>query len=211
MWAVLGGQATIAGFLLGKGAWVEASDSNDDTALHLAARCAAVAGAVPTHVKKPRSQGTHACCPVALQASAAAFPSDMPRMQLCSPAASGIRAGRIQAAVPTAADTAAEAQVTEQTLYIENSENPLIIATLDIFDHCCRCGSREAVQALLAAAGRGRHPSIKDRNKRGLTPLGEALAAGHAAIAELLVTQVWRACLMCFSVCVSTAHAARVC
>ena len=39
-WAVLGDHAAIVAFLLGKGAWVEASDAHDDTPLHLAARCA---------------------------------------------------------------------------------------------------------------------------------------------------------------------------
>lgn len=38
-WAVLGDHAAIVAFLLGKGAWVEASDAHDDTPLHLAARC----------------------------------------------------------------------------------------------------------------------------------------------------------------------------
>ena len=31
-----------------------------------------------------------------------------------------------------------------------------------------RSGSEEVVQALLSAAPRGRHPSIRDRNKRGM-------------------------------------------
>ena len=35
---MLGKQAAVVEFLLGKGAWVEASDAADDTALHLAAR-----------------------------------------------------------------------------------------------------------------------------------------------------------------------------
>lgn len=54
--------------------------------------------------------------------------------------------------------------------------------------------------ALLDAAPRGRHPCIADRNKRGLTPLGEAVAAGRADIAKSLVTKVallsfaWSAC-----------------
>ncbi len=50
---------------------------------------------------------------------------------------------------------------------------------------------------LLSAAARGRHPSIRDRNKRGLAPLGEAVALGHAGIAELLVSQVGPACPPC--------------
>lgn len=43
---------------------------------------------------------------------------------------------------------------------------------------------------MLDAAAVGRHPSIKDVNKRGLTPLGESLAAGRADIAELLISKV---------------------
>ena len=37
-WAVLGNQAEAVSFLVKKGAWVEASDGNDETALHVAAR-----------------------------------------------------------------------------------------------------------------------------------------------------------------------------
>ena len=53
-----------------------------------------------------------------------------------------------------------------------------------------RSGSREVARALLEGVPRGRHPSVRDRNKRGLTPLGEALALGRADMAQLLVTQV---------------------
>ena len=42
---------------------------------------------------------------------------------------------------------------------------------------------------MLAAAPSGRHPSIKDMNKRGLTPLGEALVAGRCDVADLLVKE----------------------
>ena len=44
----------------------------------------------------------------------------------------------------------------------------------------------EILRALVAALGRA---GGRARNKRGLTPLGEAVAAGHAAAAELLATQ----------------------
>ena len=46
------------------------------------------------------------------------------------------------------------------------------------------------MNALLDAAPRGRHPCIRDRNKRGLTALGEAIAAGRPDVARLLVTKV---------------------
>ncbi|EIE20348.1 hypothetical protein COCSUDRAFT_83548 [Coccomyxa subellipsoidea C-169] len=52
-----------------------------------------------------------------------------------------------------------------------------------------RGASVEVLTALLDAAPRGRHPCIADRNKRGLTPLGEAVAAGRADIAKSLVTK----------------------
>jgi hypothetical protein len=53
-----------------------------------------------------------------------------------------------------------------------------------------RSGSKEVVDALLSAGPAGRHPSIKDVNKRGLTPTGEAVAAGCADVAELLIGKV---------------------
>ena len=37
-WAVLGNHTEAVSFLVQKGAWVEASDGNDETALHVAAR-----------------------------------------------------------------------------------------------------------------------------------------------------------------------------
>ena len=37
-YAVVGGKAAVVAFLLSKGAWVEGSNSLDDTALHIAAR-----------------------------------------------------------------------------------------------------------------------------------------------------------------------------
>ncbi|KAK9901337.1 hypothetical protein WJX75_007413 [Coccomyxa subellipsoidea] len=52
-----------------------------------------------------------------------------------------------------------------------------------------RGASLEVVTALLDAAPRGRHPCIADRNKRGLTPLGEAVASDRAGIAKALVTK----------------------
>ena len=52
-----------------------------------------------------------------------------------------------------------------------------------------RSASKEIVKAILAAGPRGRHPSIKDVNKHGLTPLGEALVAGRCDIADLLVSE----------------------
>lgn len=45
------------------------------------------------------------------------------------------------------------------------------------------------VKAILAAGPHGRHPSIRDVNKHGLTPLGEALVAGRCDVADLLVSQ----------------------
>lgn len=39
-WAVLGDHTEAVAFLISKGAWVEASDGNDETALHIAARSA---------------------------------------------------------------------------------------------------------------------------------------------------------------------------
>ncbi len=53
----------------------------------------------------------------------------------------------------------------------------------------CRSASKDVVKALLAAGPRGRHPSIKDVNKHGLTPLGEALVAGRCDVADLLVIE----------------------
>ena len=53
-----------------------------------------------------------------------------------------------------------------------------------------RSGSPEVARALLEGVPRGRHPSVRDRNKRGLTPLGEALALGRGDMAQLLVAQV---------------------
>ena len=50
----------------------------------------------------------------------------------------------------------------------------------------------EVVKALLAAGPQGRHPSIKDVNKRGLTPLGEALVAGRCDVADQLAQEVRR-------------------
>ena len=49
---------------------------------------------------------------------------------------------------------------------------------------------------MLAAAPSGRHPSIKDMNKHGLTPLGEALVAGRCDVAELLVKEARDYCSM---------------
>ncbi|KAK9842348.1 hypothetical protein WJX81_007989 [Elliptochloris bilobata] len=49
-----------------------------------------------------------------------------------------------------------------------------------------RSEDMEMLGALVAAVGRA---GGRARNKRGLTPLGEAVAAGHAAAAELLATQ----------------------
>ena len=54
----------------------------------------------------------------------------------------------------------------------------------------CRSASIDVVKALLAAGPHGRHPSIKDTNKHGLTPLGEALVAGRYNVADLLVNEV---------------------
>ena len=57
----------------------------------------------------------------------------------------------------------------------------------------CRGASLEVVRSLLAAGPRGRHPSIKDVSKRGLTPLGEALVAGRCDVADQLAQEVrWR-------------------
>jgi len=53
----------------------------------------------------------------------------------------------------------------------------------------CRSASKEVVRAILSAGPRGRHPSIKDVSKHGLTPLGEALRAGRCDIADLLVSE----------------------
>lgn len=50
-WAVLGDHAAIVALLLGKGAWVEASDAHDDTPLHLAARCDRAHLRQPVHVR----------------------------------------------------------------------------------------------------------------------------------------------------------------
>ncbi len=62
-----------------------------------------------------------------------------------------------------------------------------------MYDKClalpCRSASKEIVKAILAAGPRGRHPSIKDVNKHGLTPLGEALVAGRCDVADLLVSE----------------------
>lgn len=44
----------------------------------------------------------------------------------------------------------------------------------------------ELLQPLVAAVGRS---GGRARNKRGLTALGEAVVAGHAAAAELLIVQ----------------------
>ncbi len=52
-----------------------------------------------------------------------------------------------------------------------------------------RSASKEIVKAVLAAGPHGRHPSIKDVNKHGLTPLGEALVAGRCDVADLLVSE----------------------
>ncbi|BDA45387.1 probable serine/threonine-protein phosphatase 6 regulatory ankyrin at N-terminal half [Coccomyxa sp. Obi] len=52
-----------------------------------------------------------------------------------------------------------------------------------------RGGSEGVVNALLDSAPRGRHPCIWDRNKRGLTALGEAIANGRPEVARLLVTK----------------------
>jgi len=49
-----------------------------------------------------------------------------------------------------------------------------------------RAGDMEALAALVAAVGRA---AGRARNKRGLTPLGEAVAAGRADAAELLAMQ----------------------
>ncbi len=49
-----------------------------------------------------------------------------------------------------------------------------------------RAGDMDALRALVAAVGRA---AGRARNKRGLTPLGEAVAAGRADAAELLATQ----------------------
>ena len=45
-WAVLGGHAAVLDYLLSKGAYPDAFDSNDDSPLHLAARCAVAATCV---------------------------------------------------------------------------------------------------------------------------------------------------------------------
>ncbi len=37
-YAVIGGKTAVLEFLLGKGAWAEGSNENDDTILHIAAR-----------------------------------------------------------------------------------------------------------------------------------------------------------------------------
>ncbi len=50
-----------------------------------------------------------------------------------------------------------------------------------------RTASAEIVGALVAAVGRS---GARARNKRGLTPLGEAVAAGRADVAKLLGTEV---------------------
>lgn len=55
------------------------------------------------------------------------------------------------------------------------------------------------MNALLDAAPRGRHPCIRDRNKRSLTPLGEAIASGRPEVARLLVTKVCSIDLSCKS------------
>ena len=50
-----------------------------------------------------------------------------------------------------------------------------------------RKGQAAMVDALLQGGCRA---CLQDRNKRGLTPLAEALLAGHAAVAESLLAQV---------------------
>ena len=63
------------------------------------------------------------------------------------------------------------------------------VARIDKVAMLYRSASKEVVKALLAAGPRGRHPSIKDVNKHGLTPLGEALVAGRCDVADLLVSE----------------------
>ena len=60
-WAVLGSQVPVLEFLLSKGAYPDAYDSNDDAPLHLAARYAAQHVDAPLTGKQRRSpcSGTH--------------------------------------------------------------------------------------------------------------------------------------------------------
>lgn len=66
----------------------------------------------------------------------------------------------------------------------------------------CRSASKEVVRAILSAGPRGRHPSIKDVSKHGLTPLGEALRAGRCDIADLLVSEAsdYQSCICTVSI-----------
>ncbi len=62
----------------------------------------------------------------------------------------------------------------------------------------CRSASKDVVKAVLAAGPSRQHPSIRDVNKHGLTPLGEALVAGRCDVADLLVKEARDCCSIHF-------------
>ncbi len=180
--------------LLEKRAWAEGADGADDTPLHLAAQCAPLhdtcsgwqhwrvaAARLAAGWTGAHAVGAGSCACQQSRSGRLGIDSARRHAQKSASAALAARA----AALPLQGCAVAYVRIAFK--HAGHGQRPDDNRAPDARPAArARAGDMEALRALVAAVGRA---AGRARNKRGLTPLGEAVAAGRADAAELLATQ----------------------